>query len=384
MKRMIGVLLATVMVLTMTGCSGIFEKEYTSQRPYQAESAVTEGAAPVAPVSSITNYSLLKQAILQLVSERAESAELQFQNYDGNITQDISTACWEVKSSTALGAFAVDYISYDLSRIVSFYQAEIYITYKRSADQIAAVESVYTMSDLSEKVEKALRENRTYLVLEVTVASATAETVRDAVEEAYYADPLVCPVLPGVDVGIYPESGVSRIMEITLGYDLDGETLTALRSDLAAAVEEMTLAVLPQGAASGEMPSQWDRVYALCGYVAEHCALDENAGTTAWDALVGGAADSEGLAMALMAGCRSADVTCSVVRGRLDGVEHVWNMVTVDGQTYHVDVSAGELVFLAGDDTLWGRYWWDTSLYPACPGAYTAEAETGSSLEPAV
>lgn len=384
MKRVIGALLAAVMVLTMTGCSVIFEKEYTSQRPYQAETAAATGSGSAAPVSSITNYSSLKQAILQLVSERAESAELQFQNYDGNITQDISTACWEVKSSTALGAFAVDYISYDLSRIVSFYQAEIYITYKRSADQIAAVESVYTMSDLSAKLSQALRENRTYLVLEVTVASATADTVRTEVSAAYYADPMTCPVMPGVDVDIYPESGVSRIMEITLGYDLDGETLAAMRGDLASAVTAMTLAVLPQGTASGEMPSQRDRVYSLCRYVAEHCALDSNAGSTAWDALVGGAADSEGLAMALMAGCQGLDVECAVVRGRLDGVDHVWNMVTVDGQTYHVDIAAGELVFLAGDDTLWGSYWWDTSLYPACPGAYTEAPQTVSSLEPAV
>lgn len=377
-------LLAAVMVFTMTGCSVIFETEYTSQRPYQAESAATSGSGPAAPVSSITNYSSLKQAILQLVSERAESAELQFQNYDGNITQDISTACWEVKSSTALGAFAVDYISYDLSRIVSFYQAEIYITYKRSADQIAAVENIYTMSDLSEKLGQALRENRTYLVLEVTVASATADTVREAVAEAYYADPLACPVMPGVDVGIFPESGVSRIMEITLGYDMDGESLALLRTELAAAVESMALAVLPQGAASGEMPSQRERVYGLCRYVAEHCALDENAGSTAWDALTGGAADSEGLALALMAGCRALEVDCAVVRGRLDGADHVWNMVTVDGQTYHVDLAAGELVFLAGDDTLWGRYWWDTSQYSACPVAYVDAPEAVSSLEPAV
>ena len=382
MRRAIGALLAAAMLLTACGCSILYEREYTSQRPYQAEPAVSSENVQAAPVSSITNYSSLKQAVLQLVSERAESAELQFQNYDGNITQDISTACWEVKSSTALGAFAVDYISYDLSRIVSYYQAEIYITYKRSADQIAAVESVYTMSDLAEKLGGALAENRSYLVLEVTVASATADTVREAVAEAYYADPLTCPVMPEVDVGIYPESGVSRIMEITLGYGLDGETLTTLRGELAAAVETMALEVLPQEVSSGEMPSQRDRLYALCGYVRENCALDEGAGATAWDALVGGAANSEGLAMALMAGCQALDMECAVVRGRLDGVDHVWNMVTVDGQTYHVDASVGEPVFLVGDDTLWGSYWWDTSSYPACPGTYSA-VEPVSSLEPA-
>ncbi len=370
MRRVIGALLAAAMVFAMSGCSGVYEKEYTSQRPYEAEPAGAVGTGGEAPVSSITNYSSLKQAILQLVAERAESAELQFQNYDGNITQDISTACWEVKSSTALGAFAVDYISYDLSRIVSFYQAELHITYKRSADQIAAVEKVYTMSALSEKLAAALAENKSYLVLEITVASATADTVRQGVAAAYYASSYTCPVLPEVDVGIYPESGVSRIMEVTLGYGLDGETLTAMREDLAAAVGSMMLSAFPESDPSGEMLSQHDRLQALCRYVTENCRLDPSAGSTAWDALVTGAADSEGFAMALLAGCQSVGLDCSVVRGRLDGVDHVWNMVTVDGRTYHVDVSAGESVFLVGDEALWGAYWWDTSLYPACPDTY--------------
>lgn len=383
MRRVIGVILAAAMVFALTACSVLYEREYISQHPYEAEPAAGEGTAPAAPASSITNYSSLKQAILQLVAERAESAELQFQNYDGNITQDLSVACWEVKSSTALGAFAVDYISYDLSRIVSYYQAELHITYKRSADQIAAVESVYTMSALSEKLMAALRENKSYLVFEITVASATADTVRGMVEEAYYADPLVCPVMPGVDVGIFPESGVSRIMEITLGYDKDGETLSVMRAELMTAAEAMSLAAGPRDAASGEMSSQRETVYALCGYVTEHCVLDENAGSTAWDALVGGTADSEGLAMALMAGCRETDMACSVVRGRLDGVDHVWNIVTVDGQPYHVDLTAGDSAFLVGDDSLWGRYWWDTSLYPACPGSYAELSQTAFSPEPA-
>lgn len=383
MRRILGAALVLVMLFGLAGCSVLYEREYTSQHPYEAESTAPEGNGPAAPVSSITNYSSLKQAILQLVSERAESAELQFQNYDGNISQDISTACWEVKSSTALGAFAVDYISYDLSRIVSFYQAEIYITYKRSADQIAAVESVYTVSDLSEKLAQALRDNRSYLVLEVTVASATADTVMQAAEAAYHADPMTCPVLPEVDVGIYPESGVSRIMEITLSYGLDGETMDAMRRELQTAVEAMTRWVAPQGAASGEMLSEHDRVQGVHMYVADNCRLNRTAGATARDALVGGSADSEGLAMALMAGCQALDVDCSLVFGRLAGMDHVWNMVTVDGKTYHVDVSGGTPVFLMGDEALWGDYWWDTSLYPPCPETYV-ESGMNASPEPMV
>lgn len=383
MRRVVALVLFASMLLCASGCSVLFEGEYTSRRPYQAESAAEAVSEAAAPVSSITNYASLKQAILQLVSERVESAELQFQNYDGSIAQDISAACWEVKSSTALGAFAVDYISYDLSRIVSFYQAEIHITYKRSADQIASVESIYAMSALSGRLSQALRENRTYLALEATVASVTEETVLRAVTDAYYADPLACPVLPTVDVNIFPESGVTRILEITLGYDRDGETLAVMREELSLAVSAMTAAAVPESAASGEMTDPVTGVVALSQWLMENCRRDETAGSTAWDALVGGAADSEGLAMALKAGCEALGVECVVVLGRLDGVDHAWNMVFADGQPYHVDLAAEESVFMAGDDSLWGRWWWDTGVYPACPEAYGAATESPSSLEPA-
>lgn len=388
MKRILSGLLVLTMVLTMAGCASLFDKEYTLVREYEAEAAEPQGETVNAPVSSITNYNSLKQAILQLVSEREESAELQFQNYDGSISQDISTACWEVKSSTALGAFAVDYISYDLSRIVSFYQAEIHITYKRSADQIAAVESVINMTDLTGRLEEALRQNKTYLALELSLASATADTVRDEVEQIFSRDPLVCPVLPSVDVGIYPESGVSRIMEITLNYNIDGETLARMRQELSQAVQTMEAEISPAQGWTVDTYSARDRVYDLCQYVMERSHLDETAGSTAWDALVGGTANSEGLAMALMAGCQAMGVDCILVQGRLDGEDHAWNMVTVDGLTYHVDVSnwgAGEeSVFLVGDEALLGSYWWDTGLYPACAQSYGERQTAQSSLEPVV
>ena len=50
-------------------------------------------------------------------------------------------------------------------------------------------------------------------------------TVREDAEEAYYADPLLCPVLPQTETSLFPETGVSRILEITLDYGMDGDAL---------------------------------------------------------------------------------------------------------------------------------------------------------------
>ncbi len=407
MRKVLSLALAAALLLSAAGCAALFDKEVYSEEVYEAPS---EAAEPDGEADAISNYAALRRAIIRLVAEHAESAELQIQNYDGSISQDISTACWEVKSSTALGAFAVDYISYDLSRIVSYYQAKIYITYKRSEYQTSLLEQTENLSAMRRRLEEAVRAGETYVLMELTAASLSGETVARSVEQFYYEDPLACPVLPAVEAAVYPETGVNRIVEVTLDYGMDGETLARQREALAEAVDAMAAACLtppaeelpaeeelppeeeslpedevspedgssPEGdlAPAGAAPSEAEIVRALCVYLAERCRPDETAGNTALDALTGGAAGSEGMAMALMAGCRAADIPCRIVFGRLDGEPHVWDIVTVEHGTYHADVSnwaAGEEnVFLAGDEDLWGAYWWDTSEYPPCPERYGA------------
>ncbi len=396
MKRLLTLLLAAALLLSAVGCAAIFDREYYSAESYEAPSDTAETEEDTA--DSITNYAALRRAISRLVSEHAESAQLQFQNYDGSIRQDISTACWEVKSSTALGAFAVDYISYDLSRIVSYYQAEIYITYKRSAYQVSALELVDTMAALQNRLNEALRAGHTYLVLEMNTASVTVDTVRADLQRAYYADPLACPVLPAVEMGLYPESGVNHILEITLDYGMDSESLAQRREELGLALDVMLDAVFPPPEDTAEeepdaTPAEEteaasaEQVEALCAYLAAHCEMDESAGGTAWDALAEQAASSEGIAMALAAGCQAMGVECAVVVGRRNNEPHAWNIVTLGGASYHADASRFSEtaeILLAGDDTLLADgYWWDNSEYPACPMAYGAEtAEEASSAEP--
>lgn len=382
MKRTFCLLLCLGMMLSVTGCATLFDTEYSVTEPYQAEYVSVEETEENAAVGSISNYASLERAIEHLVSQHAESAELQFQNYDGSISQDISTACWEVKSSSAIGAFAVDYMSYDLSRIVSVYQAELYITYKRSADQMSALEVVPNFTAFTDRLEEAIRENRTYLVLETGIASITADIVREKVQEAYYADPLACPVMPAAEVAIFPESGVSRIFEITLSYGADGQTLAAMGEALRAAVDEMVLQIAPEGWTEETFLPR-DRAEALYAYVRESCLSDVTGGSTAWDALVNGRADSEGLAMAYTAGCQALGLECEVILGRLDGEDHVWNLVTIGGMPYHVDVT-GDAVFLADDEMLLSAgYWWDTSLYPVCAMTYEETVAAKASVEPA-
>lgn len=378
MKRILSLLLAAAVLLPLGGCASIFDREVYTEEPYEAVSDTLDAEEDLA--EAISNYTALRRAISRLVAEHTESAELQFQNYDGSISQDISTACWEVKSSTPLGAFAVDYISYDLSRIVSYYQAEIHITYKKSAYQVESLEQVETLSAMRTRLSDALRNGETYLVLEIAAASLTADTVSESVARAYYADPLLCPVLPAVTTGLYPESGVTRILEITLDYGVDSDTLTAQRPRLAEAAEAAAAESLANAsdAEATAVPTK-DYLAALRDYLAERCVVDETASGTALAALTEGTASSEGIAMAFEAGCQAMGIQCIPVFGRLDGETHVWNIITLDDMSCHVDASA-DGVFMASDADISGAYWWDTSEYPVCEEGDGASGEASAEM----
>ena len=416
MKRAIAALLLAALVLT-AGCGGLFEREYYTVSDYSAE---TESAAEETDTDeNIRDYASLRRALTAMLRAHEESAVLQFHSYDGDIGQDIAAACWEVKSGTALGAYAVDYMSYDLSRIVSYYQATIYITYRRSAEEVAGVEALSGLSQLRSRVAEALAAGQTALALQFNSASVTAAEAVELAEEAWAADPSLCPVRPTFSASVYPESGVQRIVELTVDYGVEAEALSTMREQLTLAAQELlaeaetralsaqtaveageTVSTEPADDASEDLSPAEQRTLleAVCDKLTELCAaplpvaeeseaqdeaLFAQRGALAYDVLIYHQADSEGLARALLLLCEMAGIDCVVVAGRLDGEEHYWNVVTVDGVSGHVDLStrtgSDEGVFLLTDEQMLGSYWWDTESVPVC----AAPSDPVDSGEPA-
>ena len=69
-----------------------------------------------------------------------------------------------------------------------------------------------------------------------------------------------------------------------------------------------------------------------------------------------------------------------VVSGTLQGVNHAWNMVWIDNQAYHVDVTAGITTsaeiginydyLLVNDDAMKDAYLWDRGFFPICTSTH--------------
>ena len=372
MKRAAAWLAAIALALSLTGCASIFDAEYFSSSKYESEPRET-GSGGVVEIGS---YLQLTLAINRLVSEHGESATLHFTAYDGDIAQDLAAACREVSTETALGNYAVDYISYDLDRIVAYYEAEVYVFYKRSAEELDAIVSVNTPVGLYNTICGMLASLETRLVATLGAASIDEQAVLDYVEEAYFADPMACVEKPEATVSVYTGSGYQRIVELSVSYGAAAGALEYRREALGE-----TAARLLAGAVSENTAY---RALQCANALVSRCRSDEGAPDTLWSAIMAGEASSEGMAVAYKALCDASGIECVVVAGRFDRAEHYWNIITVDGASYHVDVSrAGSLgfgsTFLMNDDQMWGSYWWDNQEYPVCDGplSYAALVDTG-------
>ena len=71
-----------------------------------------------------------------------------------------------------------------------------------------------------------------------------------------------------------------------------------------------------------------------------NCNYDARGYDSAYSALSYGYAGSEGIALAYTELCRQLGIDCTVVYGQLDWADHCWNVIKLDGDYYHVDVTA--------------------------------------------
>lgn len=364
-RRLAAILLAAALVPALCGCASLYEKEYFSTSQYEdTDTDVSDSGA-----TEIRSYFGLKLAVSQLVSAHEETGTLDFRNYDGDINSDIAAACKEISTNTALGEYSVDYISYDLDRIVAYYEANIYVTYTRTAAEMQAIQTATGSSGLFDCIVGALDALDTQLVVMASTGNIGEDDVEDFISRACRENPLYCPAAPAADVKVYSGNGVQKIFEISLDYGgKSTKTLLAMREQLTGAVNQMAETVTSEGDAY--------RALQAASLLIARCAYDEAGGSTAYDAVIGGTADSEGMAMAYCALAKAAGLECSVVGGRMDKKPHYWNIFQADGDYYHADLSRAAAdgfakTFLMSDAAMWGKYWWDTELYPVCEGALT-------------
>ena len=351
MRRWIALLLVCVMFLT-AGCSSLFEKEYTSTRVYEDPDTTAD-----ADTTEIHNYSMLRRALNAMVASYRTSQVLIFADYDGIISDDLSKACWELRSNTALGAWCVRDIEYTTEQVVAYVEADITVSYKRSEQEVESLRNAQTRSALVECVADALESQTKTVAVQMNTAALSESDVAELALQTALDHPLLCVEVPEVNVTLYSGATNQKIFEITMLTRLSEAETLSRREKLEAAAKTVI----------AELDADDPAAPLQAAVSVARRVTPAGEGGTAYDALVNGASDSQGLAMAVQAVWLLMDAEGAVVSGQLDSAAHTWNLLKLGDNYYHLDLAGyAGTVWLQPDRDIWGRYWWSTDLYPAC------------------
>lgn len=367
LKRSFAAVLAAVLLAPLlSGCGSVFSKEYFSVSDYTNPDTDENVLSDENGVVNVRDLFSIKLAITQMVSAHEDGGLLSLKDYSGDAADDVATACKEVSTNTALGSFCVDYITFDLDRIIAYYEATVYITYKRTAEEVDSIQRVSTPSDAEAAICGALRSMDSGLTLMTSSGYTDIEDVEGFVTAAEHSDPLLSVQSPEVRITPYIGGGRQRIFEVSFSYGISEAAAELRVKELSEAAGEIAENINAKGDAY--------ILLAAARALLADCAFDpEDGGSTAWDALVRGSADSEGLALGFSALCEKLGLECLTVSGMMDNAVHFWNIMRVGKDCYHADLSRAEAeglgtVFLVNDKNMGSRYLWDREQYPACSG----------------
>lgn len=346
-KQILPGVLALALLFPLSGCANLLERSYASSAVHVDRPTTAEDPS----VLRVENYRELVSAVLYLVSQGAEKGTIQLHDYAGAVETDLPAACVEVATQDPLGAYCVDYIKHEYTRVVSYYQANLDIHYRRSQEQVRSMVRVTGTGAIRTELQESLSRFATEVVLRVAYFSEDEASIDELIRQAYYDTPAAALGFPQAEISLYPESGRERVVEILLTYPESVEELRRQSELLTGQVKALPLPVqgeAPERAARQALSQLWSyAVYAPDG------------GSTAYDALVSGVADDEGMALAYTLLSRRMGLECWVVEGERAGEPCFWNELSLEeGERKYLDPSEGTGILHTAQELFAAGYRW--------------------------
>ena len=202
--------------LLLTGCAPMLERSYADSSPHVQFSDESENES----ILRAETYQGLVSALLYLVGKGEEVGVVRLYQYGsvtGTAASDVDRACLEVTQEDPLGAYAVDYIKYDVEQTPAYYQVNVKLAYTRTPEEIARVISVTGSSAVARELEELLKDTPETVTFRISYFTAedSEETLRQAVETACVEQAEALPPLEDVTITLYPETGSQRVAEIS-------------------------------------------------------------------------------------------------------------------------------------------------------------------------
>lgn len=168
--------------LLLTGCSSLLSRSYQSSEPHNRKYWESEAADTL----RAENYQDVVNDLLILVDNNTENAVIKLYNYYTNAaaTEALENAALEVQKETPLGAYAVEYITSGSTAQRGYYEANIHISYRRTAEQVGRVVNATSTSALPELLDEAIEAGRHDLAVRLAYWNGDTAAVDEVVSDA--------------------------------------------------------------------------------------------------------------------------------------------------------------------------------------------------------
>ena len=271
------------------------------------------------------NYQELVNALIYLVNQGEESGSIRYSGEEADFKKLMDEACLEVKQEDPLGNYAVDYIKYSVTSIVGSYEADVQITYRRTREQVASIVDATGAAAIRSELSRAC------LPSPVRSFCASATLRRMRITSISWCGRPISPIRPRPWTSPRPRwlcTGKRPAADRGSDPDLPPalQTLESRRNSLSREAERICQPLAESSSIRGKLDGITQALQSMGAYSAQ-------GGSTAYDALLSGGGDSQGVALAFSLLCRQVGITCSVVDGQKDGQSHFWNVVQTAAAT---------------------------------------------------
>lgn len=163
-KHLFTITCLTALCLSLAGCGDkLLERSYSSVMPHSAAYWENQDADTL----RAENYQDLVNALLLLLGEHSEDGVVRIYGDAPNKAGMASDACVEVQKETPIGAYLLDYITYDGKAESAYYELTVHFGYRRTAEEQSAIVNATSTEALPDLLRAAVAEGREALAIRV-------------------------------------------------------------------------------------------------------------------------------------------------------------------------------------------------------------------------
>lgn len=353
MKAKLCLILAVVLLLA--GCSRSGLGEYLSVAPHR------ETPNRINPKNVVAaNYPQLLQALTALVETGAEFGLIYVPDYGSNLESDLDKGIRHVSTENPIGAYALEQVLYEIGTGSGQQAVAVELQYLHDRSEIQRIKQCETMDDARDEIAYALYSCTDRLVIQIE-RYHHIDFVQ-LVQDYAFENPSEVMELPDVAVGIYPETGTQRVVELKFTYQTSRDSLRSMQGQVRPIFDAAVLYVSGDGEDSEKLSQLYSFLMERFNYQYDTSI------TPVYSLLRHGVGDSMAFAVVYAAMCRNAGLECLIISGTREAEARYWNMVRIGERYYHVDLlESAELGSLQTlDDAQMKGYVWDYSAYPPC------------------